>query len=418
MNLKSQQLRSDLSLEIDFDQSLTSNQIKEKIIEILGKEKCFEEIIANRKVLIYINNYGIKQVLLFANISYLGGDGVHPIFKKRMQLKTYFKSIALELINKADYFVRFLGVYHYKGNIVFVDFIKDTYLTKKMHNSAAHVYVNDLYQGMKNGIFKKIDRNNNVLYVIKYTKLKDYLNNNNKVENKITKIFDLFTRFNYGFPFGQWLEAVKCVEEMKNKSWTQWAQSEWAGWFLEYRFYRFTKDKNSDSYCKYIRQKRHSDLDFDLWFDEVCFYGDLKSESLSSSAILGNDKESVLEAINTYDKFWYIVYEHDTIKDRDMNYRASEYINQLKFDSGKWPKGKPYNPHSYGDKLKHSVKYLKMYIIEVNRINYGEVLSDFNQGKQPNGDLRKQKVSISKKILDNFIIYKYNYKERYVKEEF
>jgi len=53
-----------------------------------------------------------------------------------------------------------------------------------------------------------------------------------------------------------------------------------------------------------------------------------------------------------------------------------------------------------------------MYIIEVNRINYGEVLSDFNQGKQPNGNPRKQKVSISKKILDNFIIYRYDYKER------
>lgn len=410
MNLKSQQLRSDLSLEIDFDQVLTPNQIKEKLIEVLGAENCSEEIIANRKVLVYLNDDGIKQVLLFANISYLGGNGAHPIFKKRIQLQMSFKNVALEVANKTNYFVRFLGAYHYKGNIVFVDFIKDTYLMKKMHNSAAHVYVNDLYQGMKNGIFKKIDRNNNILYVVKYTKLKDYLNDNIVVQNKITKIFDLFTQFNYGFPFGQWLESIKCVEEMRNKSWSQWAQSEWAGWFLEYRFYHFTKDNNTESYCKYIRQKRQSDLDFDLWFNEVSFYGDLKSESLSSSSILGNDKESVLEAINTYDKFWYVVYEHDTIKDKDKNFVASEFINQLKLDSGKWPKGKPYDPHSYGNKLKHSINYTKMYIIEVNRINYGEILSDFNQGKQPNGDPRKQKVSISKKVLDNFIIYKYDYK--------
>ena len=338
MNLKSQQLRSDLSLEIDFDQTLTQTQIKEKLTEILGKENCSEEIIANRKVFVYLNDDGIKQVLLFANISYLGGDGAHPIFKKRIQLQMSFKDVALDVSSKTNYFVRFLGVYHYKGNIAFVDFVKDSYLKKKMHNSTAHVYVNDLYQGMKNGVFKKIDKNNNLLYVVRYTKLKDYLNDNIVVQNKITKIFELFTNFNYGFPFGQWLEAIKCVEEMRNKSWSQWAQSEWAGWFLEYRFYIYTKENNTDSYCKYIRQKGQSDLDFDLWFNEVSFFGDLKSESLSSSAILGNDKASVLEAINTYDKFWYVVYEHDTIKDKDKNYEASKFINQLKLDNGKCQK--------------------------------------------------------------------------------
>ena len=410
MNLKSQQLRSDLSLEIDFDQTLTPNQIKEKLITLLGKENISEEMIANRKALVYANNSGIKEVILFANISYLGGDGAHPIFKKRIQLQKSFKDVALAVANNSKYFVRFLGVYHYKGNIVFVDFVKDTYLNKKMHNSAAHVYINDLYQGMKNGIFKKIDRNGNLLYVIKYTKLKDYLDNNIVVKNNITKIFDMFTKFNYGFPFGQWLQAIKCVEEMRDRSWSQWAQSEWAGWYLEYRFYHYTQDNDTEIYCKYIRQKRKSD--FDLWFNEVSFYGDLKSESISSSAILGNDKESVLEAINTYDKFWYVVYEHETIKDKDKNYEASEFINKLKFYNGKWPKGKAFDSHSYGDKLKHSINYSKMYIIEVNRINYGEVLSDFNQGKQPNGDPRNQKVAISKKIIDNFVIYRYDYKGR------
>lgn len=78
-----------------------------------------------------------------------------------------FKNVALEVANRLNYCVRFIGVYHYKGNIVFVDFIKDTYLMKKMHNSAAHVYVNDLYQGMKNGIFKKIDKNNNIFQSMK-----------------------------------------------------------------------------------------------------------------------------------------------------------------------------------------------------------------------------------------------------------
>lgn len=414
MNLKSQQLRSDLSLEIDFDQVLTPSQIKEKLVFLLGEENCYNETISKREVFIYKNVHNIKQVLLFANVSYLGGNGTHPIFKKRMQLQKSFKEIVLKLENQSDYDVKFLGVYHYKGNIIFVDFVKDTYITKKMNNSSAHIYVNDLYQAMKNGIFHKIDKNDNVLYAVKYTKLKDYLNDNIAVENRITQVFELFNKFNNGFPFCKWLEAIKCVEEMKKKSWSQWAQSEWAGWFLEYKFYNYTKAQNTDSYCKYIRQKGASDLDFDLWFNEVQFYGDLKSESISTSAVLGNDKESIMEAINTYDRFWYIVYEHDTIKDKDKNYEASEYINKLKLDNGKWQKGKPFDIHSYGNKLKHSVKYRKMYIIEVNRINFGEVLSDFNQGKQPNGDARKQKVSISKKNIDNFIIFKYEHKEQLV----
>ena len=59
MNLKSQQLRSDLSLEIDFDQTLTQTQIKQKLIEILGKGNCFEETIANRKVFVYLNDSNI-----------------------------------------------------------------------------------------------------------------------------------------------------------------------------------------------------------------------------------------------------------------------------------------------------------------------------------------------------------------------
>ena len=411
MNLKSEQLRADLSLEIDYDQPLSPNLIKQTLQNVLGVENCSEEIICGRKVFIYKNEQGIKQVILFASITYLGGNGAHPIFKKRMQLQTIFKEIALYLENNSDYYVKFVGVYHYKGNIVFVDFLKDTYIKKKMHNSAAHVYINDIYQAMKNGIFHKIDKNDNQLNVIKYIKFKDYLDNKPMQENRITKLLALFSDFNYGFPFGQWLRAIKCVEEMRNKSWSQWAQSEWAGWYLEFKFYHYTEDHNTKDYCEYIRHKKDGDLDFDVWFNEVKFFGDLKSESLSSSAILGNDKQSVLEAINTYDKFWYIVYEHDTIKDKDMNYEASKYINRLKFDNNKWPKNKPFDELSYGDKLKHSVNYKKMYIIEVNRINYGNILSDFNQGKQPNGDPRKQKVCIAKKIIDNFVIYRHNYKE-------
>lgn len=41
-----------------------------------------------------------------------------------------------------------------------------------MHSSSAHVYINDLYQALKNGVFDKIDMNGNKITTIKGIELK------------------------------------------------------------------------------------------------------------------------------------------------------------------------------------------------------------------------------------------------------
>ena len=41
----------------------------------------------------------------------------------------------------------------------------------------------------------------------------------------------------------------------------------------------------------------------------------------------------------------------------------------------------------------------------LNRINFREVLSDFNQGVQPSGEARKPKFKITKNNIDNFIVF-------------
>ena len=74
-------------------------------------------------------------------------------------------------------------------------------------------------------------------------------------------------------------------------------------------------------------------------------------------------------------------------------------------EKNEWPKNKPFDELSYCKRMKNSIKFIKMYIIELNRINFRDVLSDFNQGKQPNGDPRKPKFKISKNNIDNFIVY-------------
>lgn len=56
---------------------------------------------------------------------------------------------------------------------------------------------------------------------------------------------------------------------------------------------------------------------------------------------------------------------------------------------------------------------MKMSIVELNRVNFREALTDFNQGHQPGGEARKPKFNINKKVLenDNFVVYRYRYQK-------
>ncbi len=408
MNLKSEQLRPDLSLEIDYDQPLNSKQLQLTLIECLGKENCSLEKICGYNRVCYKNKDNKKIVLLPAAISYLGGNGQHPIFKKRIQLQHIFKEVCNEGVGMG-YDVRFIGIYHYKGLIIFADFIKETYLKKKMNNSAAHVYINDLYQAVRNGLFEKIDKNGNTIKTVSYRQFKNYLDN---VENLENNLFDLFRKFNYGFSFGEWITAVDAIQEMYNKHWSQWRQTEWAGWFLEYKFNQYIEENNLEKQMKYVgssnKAKDPMKLDFDIWFDEQQFYGDLKSSDITKKETPGNDQTSFVECINRYDKFWYIIYEHETIKDKDSNtdFEATKFRNYFIKNIDNISDDE-FDEMSYYSRMKHSVKFQRMMIIELNRINFREVLTIFNQGKQPDGNTRKPKFIIDKTNIDNFVVFRY-----------
>lgn len=404
-NLKSEQLRSDLSLEIDEDQPLSKKEMKESIISILGKDNCFIEKFDNKKLLCYKHNNKI-EILLVAAITYLGGNGQHPIYKKRMQLKKWYKNVVNYYANKQNYNVRFIGMYHYQNNIVLVEFLKDSYIKKKMNSSAAHVYTNDLYQAMKNGVFKRKDRNKNEIITIKYIKFKDYLDDNINKTNK--DLLDIFALFNSSDYLGKWISAKSAITEMYTKRWNKWKETEWPGWYLEFKINEFIKEKCLEKKILYVgsSNKKVGELDFDLWFGEDNFYGDLKASDITKKEAPGNDQQNFIDCINKYDKFWYVIYEHDTIKDsEDNNYEATKFRTNYIKNNNEWPSNKKFDELSYYKRMKNSVKFVKMYIIELNRINFRSVLSDFNQGKQPSGDSRKPKFKISKKNIDNFIVY-------------
>ena len=404
-NLKSEQLRSDLSLEINSDQPLSISEMIKNIENILGKDNCFIEKINNKKLLCYKHIDKI-EVLLLAAITYMGGNGQHPIYKKRMQLKKWYKDIIEHYNNKPNYYVRFIGVYHYQSNIIFTEFIKDSYIKKKMNSSAAHVYTNDLYQAMKDGSFKRKDRNKNELVTIKYIKFKDYLDGNLREYNN--DLFNIFAMFNDNNYFGSWISAKNAIPEMYENNWNKWKETEWPGWYLEFKVDSFIKEKCLENKILYVgsTHKKEGKLDFDLWFGIDNFYGDLKASDITKKEAPGNDQQNFIECINKYDKFWYIIYEHNTIKDSIENdYEATRFRANYLNEKNEWPKKKPFNELSYCKRMKNSVKFIKMYIIELNRINFKDVLSDFNQGKQPNGDLRKPKFKIHKNNIDNFIVY-------------
>ena len=142
--------------------------------------------------------------------------------------------------------------------------------------------------------------------------------------------------------------------------------------------------------------------DFDLYFKNDDFYGDLKASDINAKEAPGNDQNTTIEAINYHGKLWYIIYEHETKKDTDYNNEMA--IARMELIGTPYQKG---SKISYKTRMKHSVNFKKMEILELNQINMHEVLRDFNQGHNSNGNVRNIKFKIDKKNIDNFIIYSY-----------
>lgn len=414
MNVDSEQITLDKSLVFALDQPLSNKNLQECLINVLGRDKCKVLNVPPRKwVLEYVDKKKVYH-LLVRPCTYLGNP--HPLYKKRVQLPLWFNEYTNSINKKnPNIDVRFIGVYHYGDkhhgdNIVFIDFKKDTYLAKKGHNSSAHIYTNDLFQAMTYGMFTKEDYFGNSISTIRKDKFQDYLTNQ---VPETTTLFDLFHKFNCGFTFGQWLQALDAIKEMHGNNWHQWRQAEWAGWFLEYKFNKFTIENDITSKMRYVGSslKREGDLDFDIRFDEEDFYGDLKASDIKKKETPGNDQENLKECIYQFDKFWYVIYEHETIKDSGAtNYEATKARNRyIKSVDPSYDK----DEMSYHERMKNSVKFMKMSIIELNRINFREALTDFNQGCQPDGKARKPKFNINKKVLenDNFVVFRYTYKQ-------
>lgn len=400
--MKSEQINSCMQMVIDYDDPLRADKdFLAAYKKALGDNVSILKYQGTKRVFVY-DDGEITHYIISAAVTYLSYP--HPIFKKRMQLQRWYKDFYNEYKDKPNTTINIMGVYHYDGMEVYCNFNIQDYINKEMHSSSAHVYSNDIYQAVKNGVFEKTDLFGNKITTIKGIKLKDYFSGNVS-ENPVV---GLFKKFNSSFAFDKWLLANTCIKEMLDKDWYQAKGTEWPGWFLEFKVDEFINRENCSSIMLYTGNKNKAEgmLDFDLFFSTLNFYGDLKASDIKKKEAPGNDQQNTLDAISQYGRLWYIVYEHETVKDKDKNSEMAIARMELIDSSYHYSEG---DKISYQQKMKHSVKFKKMHIFELNEVNMHEILSDFNQGHNSGPAMaeRAAKFLLNKENMNNSIIYSY-----------
>lgn len=362
----------------DYDEKL-SNEDKFNLIN-----KDFKVKNSNNPYLVDFNG---KEFLLFVKqITYLGNP--HSAFKKRIQLSKGWN----ESLKQENAFL--IGIYKYQDTFLYVHFDKKNFIERQTNNSSAHVYTYDLLKAIEDGIHTRIDIKNNVINIIRQDKITDYFDTLLNVGQVLSKEIQLFEHFKNSL--NKKYNGIESYKEMIEFNHNNKYQPEWPGFYLEYKFIRLLNTfPEYKQICQFVSNKKNGDLDFDLNFNEN-YLGDLKAHTNGTGGILGNDKISVDRAIAKYNKLWYVVFNHNTNKDKDNNYVVTNYWNIAQ--------GKE-NLKSYGDKMKHSIEFTDFEILEFNKFNIHH-LTEFKQGINSDGNKRAPKIKINKKEIPHFLIYK------------
>lgn len=368
----------------DYAEILTPTEIKEIICE------SFKDSTIGSDGYIYGSYMGTKYCILCKNISYLGNP--HPIYKKRIQIPEGFINLYNENINK-DIATLLIGVYKYKDTVLFCDFDTSKYVNNKSHNSSAHIYTIDLLNGVRNGVFKKKDYRNNIITVFDENNVNKFLEMKLNVSSTTgVEVFDTLDEF-FASMFKEWL-GIECYMEMIENRFNNKFQPEWPGFYLEYKLEKYLEENHKTDIIRYCQNKKNGDIDLDLYFPKLGMYGDLKTHSSNSNAIQGNDYNTIMDLIENQ-SVYYIVCSHETEKDKNHGFIVTEFWNKAQNKE---------DLHSYGNKMKYSVKLTKYYILEINKYNK-KYLEIFRQGKNSDGKSREPKIMIPDKYIENFLVH-------------
>lgn len=387
----------------DFDEKFIAiNKLYEELIKDTGNikknvsPKCIKYEIGDKRFVFFV-----KQ------ITYLGYSSTEDrSFKKRIQIPGNWKQNTIEF-EKLGYDVRWLGVYSYKGNTLITDFNKEKYMTKKLNNSSAHVYTNDFYQAMNSFKFQREDKNGNKITTIRMRNFVKYLNNTGENYSSQQELLDVIDNINSNFPFDERLFGHDCMWEMYNSDYINSTQTKWNGFYLEFLYQKFLKENHIDNRVLRfnVDGKKKFGIDLDLYSEKLDLYSDLKASNIKKVDTPANDQEAVTKVLEIHGKLWYIIYQHDSIYDKEYSYKTFnewEKIRKLKMQHS-------YKPSSGKGKniMVGSIEFKNMLILEINKANSREILKEFNQGRNSNGKVRKPKFIINKKNIENFIIYRY-----------
>lgn len=297
-NVQVEQINQEGNIVIDYDTSVSVKQIYDRIREYFPN-------IQKKDGMIVGDYKGKKYSIRAKNITYLGNP--HPIFKKRIQIPTDLQEFYKKSLRK-NYKPLLLGIYTYEKTTIFCEFRIEDFVTKKAHNSSAHVYTDDIAVAVKEDFFQKIDAFNNQITVFKPNVVENFLEDlfdsdgeevlkeqvsiesvdDNKMPQEIIGIFEKF------FTNEQkvW-NGIDCYTAMIKDNYKNKYQSEWAGFYLEYEFEKYINKKSLQRLVRYAQDKKEGGIDLDLYFPSIEQYGDLKAHSDYSRGIQEASKEMI-----------------------------------------------------------------------------------------------------------------------------
>lgn len=385
---KVEQIKNGL-ITIDYDVFYSPSELKGVIAEYFPVED----------IKTLSGNYKGHRFRIYAkNITYLGNPWEG--FKKRIQLGSNFKETVAN--NKAQRIETILlGVYHYEDTLIFAEFDAESYAFGKSNNSAAHIHSFDLQRAVKDGIFTKTDKGNHRIMAFMPNKIADFLeikfgNAKDPLEN-LKAVFGTF----YSSVPKEWV-GIDCYQQMLEANWEDRRQTEWAGFYHEYRLSKFL-DENPEFKHTVIFQKNKTkdSIDLDLYYPEMKTYGDLKAHTVGDT-IIGNSYETLEKAIKI-GPLYYVICEHTTIKDIEFQYRTLLYWHNFIREE----KLRSHDPMSQKNRMKGQVNLVDFLIVQIDQFNMDR-LSSFQKGfMNSDGNPRKEKFTINKKDIDNFLVYKH-----------
>ena len=273
-NIKVEQLYQGNVIE-DYGEILSISElqyiIKSTFNKLTLKDKYFYGIHRGKKYCIY-----------YKNISYLGNP--HAKYKKRIQISNKLKKLNQINLNE-NITTLIIGVYKYKDSILLCDFDINTYISKKAHNSSAHVYTIDLINGERNGLFVKKDLRGNLITVFNKQNVINYLDRKLFNEKKLKiEVFDTLDDFFYNIS-KEWF-GISAYADMIEHNYRNKFQPEWPGFYLEYLLEEYLKKNDKENTIVFYQNKKDGEVDLDLKFPKLGFYGDLKAHSIDSSILI------------------------------------------------------------------------------------------------------------------------------------